>query len=195
MGNRPYGRDELCHAIGAVASTAATSFTDSYAVEAIRLTLAYLPRSVAAENDEEARFHIYNASALAGMAFTNASIGLVHSLAHKIKGEFGVTHGLANAILLPYIIDFNRLHTGKYATAEKILGVENLADEVRQLNVKLGIPKTFKECLEVDFAEEKFREVLDRMSVNAHGAPCTLTNPGHPEVGDVKKIYEAAYYR
>ena len=65
---------------------------------------------------------MHNASALAGMAFTNASLGLVHSLAHKIGGEFGVTHGLANAILMPYIITFNRQFTDKYDRVENYWG-------------------------------------------------------------------------
>jgi alcohol dehydrogenase len=128
------------------------------------------------------------------MAFTNASLGLIHSLAHKIGGEFGVTHGLANAILLPYIIDFNRKFTDKYNLVEKTLNIKDLAEEVRKMNKLLNIPATFAECDEVDFNELKFKEVLDRMSLNAHGDPCTLTNPGNPTPDDVKAIYEAAYY-
>ncbi len=188
------GMDVLCHAVEAAASIAATSFTDPYAFEAIRLVFANLPRAYANGKDMEARFNMHNASALAGMAFTNASLGLVHALAHKIGGEFGVTHGLANAILLPTIIDFNRKFTRKYEAIEKALGIGDLAEEIRLLNRKLAIPATFQACTEVDFSEAKFREVLDRMSANAHGDPCTLTNPGKPTVADVKAIYTAAYY-
>ena len=188
------GMDVLCHAVEAAASIAATSFTDPYALEAIRLVFANLPRAYANGQDMEARFNMHNASALAGMAFTNASLGLVHALAHKIGGEFGVTHGLANAILLPTIIDFNRKFTRKYEAIEKALGIGDLAEEIRLLNRKLAIPATFRACTEVDFSEAKFKEVLDRMSANAHGDPCTLTNPGKPTVADVKAIYTAAYY-
>ncbi len=188
------GMDVLAHAAEAVASTAATSFTDPYAVKAIELVIANLPRAYANGNDMDARFNMHNASALAGMAFTNASLGLVHSLAHKIGGEFGVTHGLSNAILLPYVIDFNRKFTDKYAQVEKALEIDDLAEEIRRLNSALGIPATFKECDEVDFNEDKFISVLDRMSANAHADPCTLTNPGHPTPADVKAIYEAAYF-
>ncbi|NVP25357.1 iron-containing alcohol dehydrogenase [Treponema phagedenis] len=188
------GMDVFAHAIEAFASTAATSFTDPYAIEALRLVIKYLPRAYADGKDMEARTHMHNASTLAGMAFTNASLGLVHSLAHKIGGEFGVTHGLANAILMPYIIDFNRKYSSKYELAEKRLGVADIAEQVRELNKKLDIPLTFKDCTEVDFNEAKFKKVLDRMSENAHGDPCTLTNPGNPTVADVKMIYEAAYY-
>jgi alcohol dehydrogenase class IV len=188
------GMDVLAHATEAVASTAATSFTDPYAIEAIKLVIAHLPKAYANGDDMDARFNMHNASALAGMAFTNASLGLIHSLAHKIGGEFGVTHGLSNAILLPYVIDFNRAFTDKYAQVEKMLEVDDLAETIRILNQSLKIPATFKECDEVDFNETKFKAVLERMSLNAHADPCTLTNPGNPTPADVKMIYEAAYY-
>lgn len=188
------GMDVMCHAVEAAASIAATSFTDPYAIEAIKLVLGNLEKAYKKGDDMEARYNMHNASALAGMAFTNASLGLVHSLAHKIGGEFGVTHGLANAILLPYIIDFNRKYTKKYDAVEKALGIADIAEEVRKLNTKLGIPAAFKDCKEVDFSEAKFKEVFDRMSANALADPCTYTNPGKPTVADVKAIYTAAYY-
>ena len=115
-------------------------------------------------------------------------------MAHKIGGEFGVTHGLANAILMPYIINFNRRFSTKYTLVEKFLGIKDIAQAIRGLNARLGIPATFKDCDEVDFNEAKFKSVLDRMSANAHGDPCTLTNPGKPTPADVKAIYTAAYY-
>jgi alcohol dehydrogenase class IV len=188
------GMDVMAHAIESVASTASTCFTEPYAIEAIKLVINNLPAAYKEKYDMEARYNMHNASSLAGMAFTNSSLGLVHSLAHKIGGEFGVTHGLSNAILMPYIIDFNRKYTDKYAVAEKALEINDLADEVRTLNKSLSIPSTFKDCDEVDFSEEKFLKVLDRMSDNAHGDPCTLTNPGQPTPADVKAIYKAAYY-
>lgn len=188
------GMDVMCHAVEAVASIAATSFTDPYAVEAIKLVLENLEKAFTTPTDKTARFNMHNASALAGMAFTNASLGLVHSMAHKIGGEFGVTHGLANAIMLPYIIDFNRQFTDKYAYVERVLGIKDLAQAIRDLNRKLAIPSTFKDCDEVDFDETKFKKVLNRMSENAFADPCTLTNPGTPSVTDVKALYTAAYY-
>ncbi|MBF9017721.1 MULTISPECIES: iron-containing alcohol dehydrogenase [unclassified Oceanispirochaeta] len=188
------GMDVMAHAVEAVASIAATCFTDPYAMEAIKLVLANLETAYKNGDDMDARYNMHNASSLAGMAFTNASLGLVHSLAHKIGGEFGVTHGLANAIMLPYIIDFNRKSSDKYDKVEKNIGVKDLAEEIRGLNKTLGIPATFQDCDEVDFNEDKFKEVLDRMSRNAHGDPCTLTNPGAPTIADVKAIYEASYY-
>ena len=188
------GMDVLAHAVEAVASTAATSFTDPYAIEAIRLVLGNLKSAFHEPENAEARYNMHNASALAGMAFTNASLGLVHSLAHKIGGEFGVTHGLANAILLPYIIRFNRQFSDKYSQVEKLLGIDDLPSAIEALNKELNIPCCFAQCDEVEFAESKFLDVLDRMSQNAHADPCTWTNPGKPTVSDVKELYEAAYY-
>ncbi|MCE0492504.1 iron-containing alcohol dehydrogenase [Vibrio salinus] len=188
------GMDVLTHAVEALVSKAATSFTDPYAIEAIRLVVENISTAFNNGHDKEARYNMHNASALAGMAFTNASLGIVHSLAHKIGGEFGVTHGLANAILLPYIINFNKQFTDKYKVAESLIGLDDLAESVRKLNKDLGIPSCFKDCDEVDFNEDKFKEVLDRMSTRAHADPCTLTNPGNPTVDDVKEIYRQAYY-
>lgn len=188
------GMDVMCHAVEAVASKAATSFTDPYAIEAIRLVLENLEQAYTTPHDKTARTHMHNASALAGMAFTNASLGLVHSLAHKIGGEFGVTHGLANAILMPYIIEFNRQFTDKYDRVEKLLEIANLPDAIRQLNTKLDIPTCFKDCTEVPFDEQHFETVLERMSQHAFSDPCTLTNPGTPTIDDVRAIYKAAFY-
>lgn len=188
------GMDVLAHAIEAWVSVSATSYTDPMAYEAIRLVFEQLP--VAFNNGEnmKARTDMHNASALAGMAFTNASLGLVHSLAHKIGGEFGITHGLANAILMPYIVQYNRSATDKVEKLEKALGVDNLSNEIQELNKKLNIPLTLKEVTEVEISEEKFLEVLDRMSKNAFEDPCTLTNPRNSSVEDVKMIYRAAFY-
>ncbi|MDW6094145.1 iron-containing alcohol dehydrogenase [Vibrio rhizosphaerae] len=188
------GMDVLTHAAEALVSIAATSFTDPYSIEAIKLVIDNIETAYKEPDNKEARYNMHNASALAGMAFTNASLGLVHSLAHKIGGEFGVTHGLSNAILLPYIIDFNRQYTTKYQLAESILGIDDLAQTVRELNKALNIPTCFKDCDEVDFSEEKFTRVLERMSERAYGDPCTLTNPGKPTVEDVKNLYRKSYY-
>lgn len=188
------GMDVMCHALEAVASTAGTCFTEPYAIEAIKLVIANLPTAFKTGGEMTARYNMHNASSLAGMAFTNASLGLVHSMAHKIGGEFGVTHGLANAIMLPYVIDYNRKFTDKYDVVEKALGVADIAEEVRKLNRELAIPATFSACDEVEFCPDKFEEVLARMSANAHADPCTLTNPGHPTVADVTALYKAAFY-
>jgi alcohol dehydrogenase class IV len=188
------GMDVMTHAIEAYVSTAATSYTDPLAMESIKLVYKQLPVAYADGDNIKAREHMHNASALAGMAFTNASLGLVHSLAHKIGGEFGITHGLANSILLPYIVEYNMKATDKFKEIEKQLEIEDLVEELKILNKKVGIPVTLKEVTEVDMSEEKFNEVLDRMSKNAFEDPCTLTNPRMSSIEDVKAIYESAFY-
>ncbi|RAK08586.1 alcohol dehydrogenase class IV [Halanaerobium saccharolyticum] len=189
------GMDVMAHAVEAFVSTAATDYTDPLALKAIKLVFDYLPEAVADGDNLEAREKMHNASTLAGMAFSNASLGIVHSLAHKIGGEFHVTHGLANAILLPYVIDFNyQAAENKFKEIEEYLGINDLKAEVKNLNQKLDIKANFKEIDWLDYTEEDFEEVLARMSQNALEDPCTLTNPEEPEVEDLKEIYKKAYY-
>lgn len=188
------GMDVLAHAVEAYVSTAASPFTDALAIQSIRLVIDNIVEAYNNGDNIEARSNMHNASALAGMAFTNASLGLIHSLAHKIGGEFGITHGLTNAILLPYIIEFNRKSTAKISKLEKELGVDNLSEYIKELNTKLNIPLNFKDVTEVDMNEDKFKEVLERMSKNAYDDPCTLTNPRESDPKMIEMIYRAAYY-
>jgi alcohol dehydrogenase class IV len=115
-------------------------------------------------------------------------------LAHKIGGEFGITHGLATAILMPYIVDHNRQATDKVDQIEERLAIPNFTQKLRDLNDRLGIPQTLSEVTEVEITEEKFLKVLDRMSENAFNNPCTLTNPRSSSVEDIKKLYSDAFY-
>ena len=188
------GMDVMAHALEAFASIAANDYSDPLAMRAVKLVFENIETAYKHGDDMAARDNMHNASTLAGMAFSNVSLGLVHSLAHKIGGEFGVTHGLANAILMPYIIEYNKQSTDKYAEIERYLGLESIENELRALNAKLDIPLTFKEITEVEISEEAFLAVLDRMSQNAFDDPCTLTNPGTPTTADVKEIYRRAYF-
>ena len=187
------GMDVMAHAVEAYVSTNATSYTDPLALEAIRLVFRQLPIAYREPANMQARGDMHNASTIAGMAFTNASLGIIHSLAHKIGGEFGVSHGLANAILMPYIVEYNRRETQKYSRIEAQLGINNLADTLRDLNRKVGIPLHFREVTEVKISEEGFAEALERMSKNAFADPCTLTNPRPTSPGDIREIYQAAF--
>jgi len=122
------GMDVLAHATEAIVSTAANDYTDALAIHAVKLVFEWLPVAYNEPDNMLAREKMHNASTMAGMAFTCASLGLIHSLAHKIGGEFGITHGLANAILLPYIVQFNSKATDKVAWIEKELGVKNFPE-------------------------------------------------------------------
>lgn len=187
------GMDVLTHAVEAYVSRAATSYTDPLAMEAIKLTVRYLPRAYADGSDMEAREAMHNASTLAGMAFTNASLGCVHSMAHKIGGKFHITHGLANAILLPFVIEFNRAATPKFSEIEAALGVSDLPTTIRELNASVGIGRSLAENGEVEIPLAAFREALADMSKHACEDPCTLTNPREGGCEDLAEIYEAAY--
>ncbi|OCL26962.1 butanol dehydrogenase [Orenia metallireducens] len=189
------GMDVLAHAVEAFVSTAASDYSDALALKAIEMVFEYLPKAVSNGDDMVAREKMHNASTMAGMAFSNASLGIVHSLAHKIGGELHVTHGLANAILLPYVIEFNyEAAKEKFEVVEKTLGVDSLADAVRNLNKTLDIVPSFKAIDWLDYTEEDFENIVDRMSKNAHQDPCTLTNPQEPTVEDMKKIYVDSFY-
>ena len=137
---------------------------------------------------------MHDASTLAGMAFSNASLGIVHSMAHKIGGIFHLTHGEANAIMLPYIIDYNRKESDKYDQLERLLGIDDIAEEVRKLNASVGITSCIKDGKNTEIAEKDFNEVLEEMSKNAFADACTLTNPRNTSASDIKRIYKAAYY-
>ncbi len=189
------GMDVMAHAVESLVSTNASDYTDPYAVRVIDLVFKYLPKAVENGDDMEAREKMHNASTMAGMAFSNSSLGIIHSLAHKIGGELHVTHGLANAILLPYVIEYNyEAAQDKFAYIEDYLDIENLADAIREIDKEIGIPSSFKDIDWLDYTEQDFEEILDRMSKNALEDPCTLTNPKQPTVQDMKELYEKAYY-
>ncbi|SDC47089.1 MULTISPECIES: iron-containing alcohol dehydrogenase [unclassified Candidatus Frackibacter] len=190
------GMDVLTHAVEAYISTAATDYTDALALKAIDSVFEYLPTAYENGDDLAAREKMHDASTMAGMAFSNASLGIVHSLAHKIGGELHFTHGLSNAILLPYVIEFNyEAAEDKLQKIQDTLGIGCLAEEVHKLNNKVGIPDNFQAIADkFDVTDEMFEDALSRMPENSHKDPCTLTNPNEPTVEDMKVLYEKAYY-
>lgn len=188
------GMDVMTHAIEALVSTNANDFTDPYAIRAIKLVFEYLEKAVENPDDLEVRAKMHTASTIAGMAFSNVSLGIVHSMAHKIGGIFHLTHGEANAIMLPYIIQYNKKSTNKYKELEELLGIENIEKAIWELNKKVGISDSIQSGKNTIIEEEDFVKVLDKMSKNAFEDACTLTNPRETSPEDIKKIYECAYY-
>ena len=208
------GVDVLTHAIEAYVSIMATDYTDALALKAIQLVFDYLPKAYRNGNDKEAREKMHNASCMAGMAFTNAFLGINHSLAHKLGGEFHIPHGRANAILLPHVIKYNATKPSKfvafpkykefvadkkYAEIARFLGlkantveegVQSLIDAVNNLLVELNIPKTIKEC---GVLEEQFLSKVDKLSLDAFDDQCTPANPRLPLVEELKVIYLTAF--
>ena len=155
------GMDALTHALEALASNRANYLSDILASQAAQDIMETLPTAYENGNDIKARETMVQASMVAGIAFTNVSLGIVHSMAHTIGGIFHVSHGLADAIILPYIIRYNEQNeTAKevYAKFAKRIGAENLHEAVEALNEKLNIPKCFKEIIP---DEEKYMEKLD----------------------------------
>ena len=210
------GIDVLTHAIEAYVSNMANDYTDGLALQAIDLVFDYLKRAYDnGANDELAREKMHNASCIAGMAFSNAFLGLNHSMAHKLGGEFHIPHGRANAILLPYVIAYNAEKPTKFATfpkyeyfiaderyakIAKFLGisgkdtkesVQNFINAVKQLNKDLNIPSSIKEA---GVNEQEFFTKIDMLAENAHDDQCTGANPRYPLVEEIKEIFKKAYY-
>lgn len=210
------GMDVLTHAIEAYTSTLASDYTDGLAMQAIEMVFEYLPRAYQnGAADKEAREKMHNASCIAGMAFTNAFLGLNHSMAHKLGGEYHIPHGRANAILLPYIVAYNGQKPTKFATFPKyetfvadkkfakiakhlgIAGktneesVANLVQAIKDLRASLNVPGSIQEC-GVD--EKVFFDNLPRLADNAHADQCTTANPRYPLVSEIEQLYTDAYY-
>lgn len=184
------GMDVMAHAIEAIASTAATPLTDATALEAIKLVVATLPVVQREPDNLPARLAMHQASALAGMAFSNASLGLVHALAHAVGAVFGLAHGQACAILLPHVIDYNRTFSSKYARVEEALGIADLAERVRALSEELGLASRF-----IDLIDERcFNDRFDDVCHQAYADPCRFTNPGEPDLAAVKQILARALH-
>lgn len=193
------GMDAVTHCIEAYVAKPHTVFTDAMALEGAEILKNDLLRSY--DGSQEAREQVHYAQAMAGMAFANAVLGNAHSLAHKSGPTFGIAHGLANAIYLPYVMQFNRsVSADRFAVIAKRLGLngttsEELTDSliawVRDLNVQMDIPSSLQEW---GLAEETFTSHVADMAKNAVGDPCTGTNPRETSEAQMKKLYEAAYY-
>ncbi|WP_300260498.1 iron-containing alcohol dehydrogenase [Clostridium sp.] len=193
------GMDALTHAVEAYVSTARNPITDALAMKSIEMIVANLYDSF--EGKDQARKDMHIAQNLAGMAFSNAILGIVHSMAHKTGKIFDVPHGLANAIYLPVAIQFNsKTAMGAYADIASRLGLEgnnqeelvaSLVSLVKDLRNKMGMANSLKEF---GISEEMFRENLDSIAETAVADPCTGTNPREISVEEMKKLFEAVYY-
>lgn len=201
------GMDVITHGLEAYVSTKATDFSDALAEKALVLAFKYLLRAYKDGTDMEAREKMHNASCLAGIAFNSASLGINHSIAHVLGGKFHVPHGRTNAILLPYVIEYNANIVGydnknlsvaakKYHNIAKLLGlpannvrmgVKNLIYEINKLQKAMKMPISLKEA-NVDLDElKKMRENLGELALKDG---CTETNPRIPTKEDIIRIIE-----
>ena len=210
------GIDVLTHAVEAYVSILASDYTDGWAKQAVKLVFDYLERSVKnGKEDPEAREKMHNAATIAGMAFANAFLGMNHSLAHKIGGEFHVPHGRTNAILLPHVIRYNgqvptKLNIWpkienykadiKYMELAQLIGlnpkspaegVEMFAQACEKLIAAVGIPNNFKSQ---GISEKDWMDRVHRMAMNAYEDQCSPANPRVPMVKHMEEILKAAYY-
>ncbi|MCC2470471.1 bifunctional acetaldehyde-CoA/alcohol dehydrogenase [Bacillus pacificus] len=208
------GMDVLTHAIEAYVSVIANDYTDGLALKAIDLVFKYLPRAFKDGNDEEAREKMHNASAIAGMAFANAFLGINHSLAHKIGPEFHIPHGRANAILMPHVVRYNAIKPRKYALFPKyehFVADERYAHIARMLGLPAsstaeGVESLVKAIIELGkslninmsiagqgVAKDQFEEVVGLLAERAFEDQCTTANPKLPLISELKEIYMKAY--
>lgn len=195
------GMDALTHAIEAYVSTLNGPFTDPLALKAIHMVFNYLPASY--KGDKEAREQMHYAQCLAGMAFSNALLGIVHSMAHKTGAAFStghIPHGCANAIYLPYVIQYNAREAKKrYAEIARSVGidgtdqecVENLCKRIDGYNEALNIPKTLKEF---GIEEKEFLEKVDGIAELAVSDACTGSNPRQITPEEMSKLLKCTYY-
>ena len=198
------GMDALTHAIEAYVSTLNGPFTDPLALQAIEMVLEYLPASY--NGNTHAREEMHYAQCLAGMAFSNALLGIVHSMAHKTGAAFStghIPHGCANAIYLPYVIRYNAKDTvaaDRYAEIARRMGLEgrsrqalinSLCAKINEFNEKLNIPKTLKEF---GINEDEFKEKVDRIAELAVGDACTGSNPREIDPATMAKLLTCTYY-
>lgn len=190
------GMDALTHAIEAYVSTANSPFTDPLALKAIQMVFEYLPASF--NGDESARDQMHYAQCLAGMAFSNALLGIVHSMAHKTGAAFStghIPHGCANAIYLPYVIEFNRKNAeDRYMDIARAVGVADtdaLIAKINEYNKMLDIPSNLKEF---GIVEEEFKQKVAGISELAVGDACTGSNPRPITPAEMEKLLTCTYY-
>lgn len=198
------GMDALTHAIEAYVSTLHCPFTDPLALQAIEMVFDYLPASY--RQNKEAREQMHTAQCLAGMAFSNALLGIVHSMAHKTGAAFStghIAHGCANAMYLPYVIRYNAKdpeaakryaeiarRVGLPGSSEKAL-INSLCEKINDFNVQLNIPKTLKEF---GIDENEFKEKIAKISQLAVGDACTGSNPRSIDPEQMEKLFTCIYY-
>ena len=208
------GIDCLTHALEAGVSNYASPYTDSNAMQAIRLVFKYLPIAYEHPDDEEARCMMHNAACIAAMAFSNASVGVNHALAHAFGARFGVAHGRANALMLPHVIAYNAavptkfmpspytkgyVAHKKYATVADLLGlgghtveekVKNLIAATEQLLDQLGFPRSIAE---LGISKEEFERAVPELARIAFDDPSWRSNPRMPLMAELVELFWKAY--
>ncbi len=202
------GMDVITHAIEAVVARGASNFTDAFAEKALELAFAALPKAYENGNDLAARDAMHQASCLAGMAFTEAGLGLNHGLAHAIGGRLHLVHGRINAVLLPHVIAWNaglsddapgcRETAGRYARIAARVGLDvpgtragvvALIRAIEALNARFGIPSSLRG---LGVAIEDYRRAIPDLAAAAFADACTAGNPRRPVLADLEMLLDRA---
>ena len=208
------GIDCLTHALEAGVSSYASPYTDSNALQALQMAFKYLPIAYENPRDEEARCMMHNAACIAAMAFSNASVGVNHALAHAFGARFGVAHGRANALMLPHVIAYNAAVPTKfmpspfqhgytahkqYAKFADLLGlggntveekVQRLIAATEQLLDRLGFPRSIAE---LGISKAEFERALPEMVKSAFEDPSWRSNPRMPLMNELVELFWKAY--
>ncbi len=208
------GIDCLTHALEAGVSVFASPYTDSNAVQAVRLVFKYLPIAYENPQDEEARSMMHNAACIAAIAFSNASVGVNHALAHAFGAKFGVPHGRANALMLPHVIAYNAqvptkfmpnpnqrgyVAHKKYAMMADLLGlggdtveekVKKLVAATEQLLDQLKVPRSIAE---LGISKEQFEQAIPDLAKVAFDDPSWRSNPRMPLLSELAELFRLAY--
>lgn len=187
------GMDALTHAVEAYVSKRANVLADVLAEAAIKMIVEWLPIAYRDGHNMEARENMLVASMIAGMSFTNVSLGITHSISHTLGGHFHLPHGLLNAIVLPYVIDFNMGDPEakrRYEKLAKLCGVTSFASLIRDLNKTLGIPDSVGELID---DKDKYEALNREMSEMSKADGCTKTNPIIPDLDEVGILLKEIY--
>jgi acetaldehyde dehydrogenase/alcohol dehydrogenase len=208
------GVDALTHALEAGVSIFASAYTDAFCMQAINLIMDALPKAVADGSDLEARTAMSNASTIAGLAFSNAFVGVNHALAHSVGAYFGIPHGRANGIFLPHVLRYNAqipskfmpapgystyMAPDKYAQMGWVMGLggkdmderrQRFFTRVEQLLDEVGMPKSLAEA---GVSREQFDEALPELVKNAFADPSLRTNPRMPMLAELAGLLTAAF--
>ncbi len=209
------GIDCLTHALEAGVSVYSSAYTDANALEAMRLVFKYLPVAYEQPRNVEARSMMHNAACLAALAFSNASVGINHALAHAIGARFGIPHGRANALLLPHVIAYNAATPTKFMPSPHVRGytapkkyawfadhldlggqtveekVANLVAATEDLLDRLGIPRSIGA---LGISSEEFERAVPELVKAAFEDPSWRpTNPRMPLMGELAELLASAY--
>ena len=210
------GVDVLTHALEAYASVMATDYTDGLALKAMKNVFDYLPAAYADGTDLTARQKMADASCMAGMAFANAFLGVCHSMAHKLGAFHHLPHGVANALMISLVVEFNSAECptkmgtfpqyqyphamARYAECARFCGisagsdqeaVKQLIEKIEELKRSVGIKATIRDY---GVEEETFLATLDDMVEQAFDDQCTGANPRYPLMSEIRQMYLRAYY-